>query len=71
MGGSIVLSGENRDSEIGLCYQIVLAMLVHFVNTANFRIPIFPNSTADPPITYTKHAAEYSYSIIHNHSVIL
>ena len=54
IGGSVVLFGKNRDSEIGLwlpnCTRCARTILL---TTANFRTQFFPNSTTDPPITYT------------------
>ena len=54
IGGSVVLFGKNRDSEIGLwlpnCTHCARTILL---TTANFRTLFFPNSTTDPPITYT------------------
>ena len=54
IGGSVVLFGKNRDSEIGLwlpkCTRYARTILL---TTANFRTLFFPNSTTDPPITYT------------------
>ena len=49
-----MLFGKNRDSEIGLwlpnCTRCAHTILL---TTANFRTLFFPNSTTDPPITYT------------------
>ena len=49
-----MLFGKNRDSEIGLwlpnCTRYARTILL---TTANFRTLFFPNSTTDPPITYT------------------
>ena len=54
IGGSVVLFGKNRDSEIGLwlpnCTRYARTILL---TTANFRTLFFPNSTTYPPITYT------------------
>ena len=48
---------ENRDSEIGLwlpnCTRCAHTILL---TTANFRTLFFPNSTTDPPITYTNYS---------------
>ena len=53
IGGSVVLFGKNRDSEIGLwlpnCPRCARTILL---TTANFRTLFFPNTTTDPPITY-------------------
>ena len=50
-----MLFGKNRDSKIiGLwlpnCTRCARTILL---TTANFRTLFFPNSTSDPPITYT------------------
>ena len=51
-----MLFGKNRDSEIGLwlpnCTRCARTILL---TTANFRTQFFPNSTTDPPITYTNY----------------
>ena len=53
-----MLFGKNRDSEIGLwlpnCTRCARTILL---TTANFRTHFFPNSTTDPPITYTNYSA--------------
>ena len=53
IGGSVVHFGENRDSEIGLGCQIVLAVTRTILTTmANFRTLFSPNNTTDPSILH-------------------
>ena len=56
-----MLFGKNRDSEIGLwlpnCTRCARTILL---TTANFRTLFFPNSTTDPPITYTNWLQQQS-----------
>ena len=49
-----MLFGKNRDSEIGVCLpNCTRCARTILLTTANFRTLFFPNSTTDPPITYT------------------
>ena len=48
-----MLFGKNRDSEIGLWLPNCTRARTILLTTANFRTLFFPNSTTDPPTTYT------------------
>ena len=67
-----MLFGKNRDSEIGLwlpnCTRCAHTILL---TTANFRTLFFPNSTTDPPITYTNfHKLRvYSYAMLYSSNI--